>query len=138
MRRMSNTYYLASVAKALRDRVLVKVVDQEARGVLEASIRAVAGMADALDDERYLAPPTPVPGAALIPLSFPPENGAARPRTASTISAGVELVAKGAWLESKAAATDARAWIDWERALMREAVASLKRSGSARSRVADR
>jgi aminoglycoside phosphotransferase (APT) family kinase protein len=113
---MSYSQYLSSVTKTLRDRVLVKVDDGEARSVLEAAIRALAGMTDSLDEARAPALPEGLSGEE-TKLPNPPESAAVRPHTARAIAQAAERVAGGA---------DAAPLVAWERALMAEGIATMK------------
>lgn len=121
---MSYNLYLSSITKALGERVLDKVSDAEARSVLEAAIRALAGLADAFDPDRDLAYPLRnVPPPVAMP-DAPPENAAVRPRTAGGVAAGAALLARGDWLN--AGAGDAVALVDWERKLMASAIGAMR------------
>ncbi len=132
---MSYARYLASVTGALRDRVLPKVEDSEARSALEASIRALAGIGDSLDMERD-APALGGRTAARTPLDGPPENSAVRPDTATAIVAAHDRLADGNWLASPAGRDEAREMIGWERDRMAEAIGAMTAAEQPRSAMA--
>ncbi len=124
---MSYSPYLLSVARALKQQVHPGVEDARARDVLEACIRAIAGMAvsldDALPDElNALQLPADI-GAENMPfqLSEPPENVALTPRTGQAIAAGADWLSGGGWLLPERL-DDARRMVGWERHLIADRV----------------
>lgn len=118
---MSYALYLTAVTAALRDRVLRAVDDTEARNVLEASIRALSGLADALADDRPVPPLADLP-AGMTVLAGPPENPAIRAGSAITVTAACERLAASAWPGSAEGRAEARTMIAWERDRMAEAI----------------
>ncbi|HET8613768.1 MAG TPA: phosphotransferase family protein [Sphingomonas sp.] len=123
---MSYSHYLGSVTSALRDRVLPRLDDQEARGVLEAAIRTLAGLADTFETDRLVPPLLDLPSAATR-LDGPPENGAVRIGSAATIAAAVERLRDDDWLQGGSVSAEARTMIVWERDRMSEAFAAMTR-----------
>ena len=118
---MSYTPYLSSIAEALKKRVEPHVTDVRARDALEACVRAIAGMAAALEvpDPGEIAalalPAGVVPGEAPLLVSDPPENLAANDQTAARIAAGARWLASEAWVGDSDATEIAKAMLDWER-----------------------
>lgn len=122
---MNQAAYLAAITKALRDRVLPGVGDGESRSVLEASIRALAGVADAIGEGRGDdGSPAPV---------LPPENPAVRAGTATTIAEDAARIAGEGWTGDAAQVAAVRR----EQALMREAVEAMAAMEKTAPKAAD-
>ena len=102
-------------------RVHAHVADPRARDALEACVRAVAGMAAALEvataeEVAALTLPDGV-GVSALPLLVddPPENLAASHETAARIAAGTRWLDSQTWVGDREATQVAKAMLDWER-----------------------
>ncbi|MFA5525008.1 MAG: phosphotransferase family protein [Tissierellales bacterium] len=117
---MSFTPFLASVAQTLMTRVHPSVTDARSRDALEACVRAVAGMAAALEvaDERHVLslplPDSATEGTTPLLVTTPPENLAANDQSAARIAAGAHWLKQGHWLENTDDRASALAMLDWE------------------------
>lgn len=133
---MSFAPFLSSIAETLMSRVYPTVTDPRSRDALETCVRAIAGMASALDippDDRALDLPLPnsiaAPTERLL-ITTPPENIAANHQTAARIAAGAQWLSNGEWLRDPEATWAAREMLAWEREVLAAKITAMDRCQS--------
>ena len=130
---MSFTPFLEAVAEALMTRVHPAVTDERSRDALEACVRALAGMAGALEtlsEAEIAGLPLPdgldAPGGPLL-VDDPPENLAANDHSAARIAVAANWLAGGEWLRDQQAGAMGRVMLQWERLIGQRKIAAMNR-----------
>lgn len=128
--------FLWSIANALQQKVHGSVASPEARNVLKACVRAIAGLANSLEGtppadlldaaslpaELRAALASPDPLASAWPPDAPPENPAAHGGAAGPIAACARWLEQADWQHDRQLHATARSLIAWEKSLLDAAV----------------
>jgi aminoglycoside phosphotransferase (APT) family kinase protein len=128
--------YIESVARALQQKVHGSVRDKEARAILEACVRTLSGIANALGNDDVPSFPElgiqALPGSAAddgsdnsvtaLPTQAPPENPAIQRTTATRIQRSAQWLETQGWLGNGTDMATASALLSWEKQLIDRAI----------------
>jgi aminoglycoside phosphotransferase (APT) family kinase protein len=128
---MSFSPFLASIAEALLQRVRPAVTDDRSRDALEACVRALTGLAAALEPmqpETLNALPNPTnTDTPQIRVTGPAENPAANSDSAARIAAAAAWLSRASWLNDPMQHAIALDMLRWEHTIGRDKIATMTR-----------